>query len=82
MLRECGVTPKPAAVCICDHGRSLHRRERAKSSSWCDGGSYPGCGCEGWQEPAKPGEPLVFGLSRIPKRNAASAPAWSLDPDE
>lgn len=70
-------------VCICGHTRSNHPAARTKSGSACmDRTDWRACGCEGWQEPAKPGERLVFGVSRIPKKAAVTAPAWSLDSDE
>ena len=69
-------------ACICGHRRGVHlllggRLDRAPSpcqGSW-ERDDRP-CGCEGWQLPAAEGECLVFGLSRLPRKIAESAPMW------
>lgn len=71
-------------ACVCGHSKRGHVEPPFTDEDrlWfrCfggeDGPNWKPCPCEGYELPIKPGQRLVFGEARQPRKAAESAPAW------
>lgn len=61
--------------CSCRHPEQDHHLTDAGQR--CLPTGVEGCNCEGFTQLATPGEPLVFGVHRLSREEAAAAPAWA-----